>query len=209
MIHYYGSCRTLCWGSVTLLLLNISVTGIVRLLCVVQVSVCSGMETLTYCQLLSVVQIPPRGPWDPLHLSDNIPNDLGWSYAHRLQCELFEVTFYRIFFLYGGFFSKFPNCVDNNLVSYLSQMKRTSLDKDFLSLFVYISLALTFVVLVFTYITIHLYLRLRHSESIKIAERTRHAFKDNIVSLKTMILLVLAGSTVALYHVYNNSLGIT
>ena len=104
MIHYYGSCRTLCWGSVTLLLLNISVTGIVRLLCVVQVSVCSGMETLTHCQLLSVVQIPPRGPWDPLHLSDNIPNDLGWSYAHRLQCELFEVTFYRILFFIRRFF---------------------------------------------------------------------------------------------------------
>ena len=66
MIHYYGSCRTLCWGSVTLLLLNISVTGIVRLLCVVQVSVRSGMETLTHsltancCQWFKFPQEDPE-----------------------------------------------------------------------------------------------------------------------------------------------------
>ena len=101
--------------------------------------------------------------------------------------------------------SLFPNLVDNNFVSYLTQTERTSLERDFQSIFVYISILLTLLVLVFTYITINLYLRLKHSKSIETAERTRQGFKDNIVSLKTMIFLVLLGSTTALYHVYNNS----
>lgn len=103
--------------------------------------------------------------------------------------------------------SFFPNLVDNYFVSYLTQMERTSHAKDFQSIFVYISIILTLFVLVFTYVSIHLYLRLKHSKFIKTAERTRQGFKDNIVSLKTMIFMVFLGSTTALYHVYNNSQG--
>ena len=97
--------------------------------------------------------------------------------------------------------------VDNYFVSYLTQTERTSHARDFQSIFVYISILLTLLVLVFTYVSIHLYLRFKHSKSIKTAERTRQGFKDNIVSLKTMIFMVFLGSTTALYHVYNNSQG--
>ena len=80
--------------------------------------------------------------------------------------------------------------MDNNWVSFLSGVERTQHGPEFQSVFLYVSVVITFFILVLTYIGIHLVLRLRHSKSIKIAERTRPVLKDNMVSLKTMIILV-------------------
>ena len=90
------------------------------------------------------------------------------------------------------------------MVSFLTGVERTQHGPEFQSIFVYVAAFITFLILVFTYIGIHLVLRLRHSKSIKIAERTRPVLKDNMVSLKTMIILVLIISTGVAHHVYVN-----
>ena len=94
--------------------------------------------------------------------------------------------------------------MNNNLVSFLTGQERTSHGPEFVSIFTYVAVVITFIILVTTYIGIHLVLRLRHSKSIKIAERTRPVLKDNMVSLKTMIILVLIISTAVAHHVYIN-----
>ena len=76
------------------------------------------------------------------------------------------------------------------MVSFLTGVERTQHGPEFQSIFVYVAAFITFLILVFTYIGIHFVLRLRHSKSIKIAEKTRPVLKDNMVSLKTMIILV-------------------
>ena len=89
--------------------------------------------------------------------------------------------------------------VSSNMESYLA---RTPVDEDDDTLdaqriLVYLIMMITFVNLTFTYLFIHLVLKFKHSEAIKIAEKTTSNTKGNLISFKmlniTTVLMIIPG----------------
>ena len=79
--------------------------------------------------------------------------------------------------------------VSSNMESYLA---RTPVDEDDDTLdaqriLVYLIMMITFVNLTFTYLFIHLVLKFKHSEAIKIAEKTTSNTKGNLISFKMQL----------------------
>lgn len=68
---------------------------------------------------------------------------------------------------------------------------------DVQRILVYLVMMVTFVNLTFTYVFIHLVLKFKHSEAIKIAEKTNGNTKGNLISFKmlniTTVLMIIPG----------------
>ena len=102
--------------------------------------------------------------------------------------------------------STFSGAVTSNLISYLSN-REINTEEDFLRSTNNILLIITLLNLVFTFLFIHIYLKLRHSESISIAERSNLQKISSFISFRKLICAMLCIGIIAILNFQIHSTG--
>ena len=107
---------------------------------------------------------------------------------------------------YNQTFNNHLDAVSNNLISFLCN-REINFENDFIRSSGYVVVVFTLINLIITFLFINIYLKIKHSESISIAERSNLYLNRSFISFQTLLLVIILWGLIGLcnYQIHNTN----